>query len=200
MYGFFKRVMDLMVAVILLICCSPILILAALALTLTNNGNIFFMQPRPGLNGRIFKIVKFKTMDDKRDSHGMLLADDERLTKVGEWIRKLSLDELPQLVNVVRGEMSIVGPRPLLVDYLNLYSVDQARRHQVRPGITGWAQVNGRNAISWKKRLELDIWYVDHQSFWLDVRILWMTILKVIKREGVSADGMKTMPRFTGDN
>lgn len=200
MYGIFKRAMDLAVALVLLICVSPIIILAALALAVANNGAIFFIQPRPGWRGRIFKIVKFKTMNDKKDVHGILLPDDKRMTKVGELVRKLSLDELPQLINVVKGEMSIVGPRPLLVDYLDLYNVDQARRHEVRPGITGWAQVNGRNAISWKKRLELDVWYVDHQSFWLDIKIMWMTVLKVIKREGVSAEGMKTMPRFTGDN
>jgi lipopolysaccharide/colanic/teichoic acid biosynthesis glycosyltransferase len=200
MYGIFKRTMDLAVALVLLTCCSPIIILAALALAVANNGTIFFIQLRPGWKGRIFKIVKFKTMNDKKDMHGMLLPDDERMTKVGELVRKLSFDELPQLINVVKGEMSIVGPRPLLVDYLDLYNVDQARRHEVRPGITGWAQVNGRNAISWKKRLELDVWYVDHQSFWLDMKIMWMTVLKVIKREGVSAEGMKTMPRFTGEN
>ncbi|MBS1556971.1 MAG: sugar transferase [Bacteroidetes bacterium] len=200
MYGIFKRAMDLAVALVLLICVSPIIILAALALAVANNGAIFFIQSRPGWRGRIFKIVKFKTMNDKKDVHGILLPDDKRMTKVGELVRKLSLDELPQLINVVKGEMSIVGPRPLLVDYLGLYNVDQARRHEVRPGITGWAQVNGRNAISWKKRLELDVWYVDHQSFWLDIKIMWMTVLKVIKREGVSAEGMKTMPRFTGDN
>jgi undecaprenyl phosphate N,N'-diacetylbacillosamine 1-phosphate transferase len=200
MYGIFKRAMDLAVALVLLICCSPLLILAALALAIANNGTIFFIQLRPGFRERIFKIVKFKTMNDRRDSNGILLSDDERLTKVGELIRKLSLDELPQLINVVKGEMSIVGPRPLLVDYLDLYNMDQARRHEVRPGITGWAQVNGRNAISWKKRLELDVWYVDHQSFRLDVKIMWMTVVKVLKSEGVSANGMKTMPRFTGDN
>jgi len=200
MYGIFKRAMDLAVALVLLICVSPIIILAALALAVANNGAIFFIQPRPGWRGRIFKIVKFKTMNDKKDVHGILLPDDKRMTKVGELVRKLSLDELPQLINVVKGEMSIVGPRPLLVDYLDLYNVDKARRHEVRPGITEWAQVNGRNAISWKKRLELDVWYVDHQSFWLDAKIMWMTVLKVIKSEGVSAEGMKTMPRFTGDN
>lgn len=200
MYGAVKRMIDIVVASILLCFFLPIILFAALLLALANQGDIFFRQSRPGLKGKIFKIVKFKTMNDKRDAHGELLPDDARMTKMGDLIRKLSIDELPQLVNVLKGEMSIVGPRPLLAEYLDLYSVHQARRHLVRPGITGWAQVNGRNSISWKTRLDLDVWYVEHQSFCLDLKILWLTVMKVIRREGVSAAGMKTMPRFNGDN
>jgi lipopolysaccharide/colanic/teichoic acid biosynthesis glycosyltransferase len=159
---------------------------------------ILFRQVRPGRNGRLFKLAKFRTMTDERDASGGLLPDASRLTPFGRWLRATSLDELPSLWNVLKGDMSLVGPRPLLVEYLPLYSSEQARRHEVRPGITGWAQVNGRNALTWEQKFELDVWYVDHRSFWLDLRILLMTVRKVFVREGISAKGEATMPRFTG--
>lgn len=160
---------------------------------------IFFKQSRPGKNERIFKVIKFKTMTDERDSEGNLLPDAMRLTKVGKFVRSTSLDEIPQLLNVLKGDMSLIGPRPLLVRYLPLYNAEQARRHEVRPGITGWAQVNGRNAISWGEKLKLDVWYVDNMSFALDVKILWMTVVKVLKREGISADKEATNKPFEGN-
>lgn len=159
---------------------------------------VLFAQERPGLHGQSFKMVKFRTMTDKRDADGHLLPDEERLTAFGRWLRSTSLDELPELLNVFKGEMSLVGPRPLLVEYLPLYSPEQARRHDVRPGITGWAQVNGRNAISWEDKFKLDVWYVENQSLWLDIKILWLTVKKVLVREGISAAGDATMPKFTG--
>jgi lipopolysaccharide/colanic/teichoic acid biosynthesis glycosyltransferase len=162
--------------------------------------NIFFLQDRPGKDGKIFKIIKFKTMTDKRDNEGNLLPDNQRLTKIGKLIRSTSIDELPQLINVLKGDMSLIGPRPLLVQYLPLYTKEQVRRHDVRPGITGWAQVNGRNAISWKEKFELDVWYVDHMSFLLDLNIIYLTIKKVFKREGISSGTSVTMEPFTGDN
>ncbi len=160
---------------------------------------VFFRQVRPGLYGKPFRMVKFRTMTDARGPDGQLLPDAERLTPFGRWLRATSLDELPELWNVLRGEMSLVGPRPLLMEYLPLYSTEQARRHEVRPGITGWAQVNGRNAISWADKFALDVWYVDHRSLWLDVRILWLTVRKVLVRDGINAAGEATMPRFEGD-
>ena len=160
---------------------------------------VFFRQVRPGLYGKPFEMVKFRTMTDARGPDGQLLPDAERLTPFGRWLRATSLDELPELWNVLRGEMSLVGPRPLLMEYLPLYSPEQARRHEVRPGITGWAQVNGRNAISWADKFALDVWYVDHRSLWLDLRILWLTVRKVLVRDGISAAGEATMPRFEGD-
>lgn len=160
---------------------------------------VLFRQVRPGLHGRPFMMVKFRTMTDERGVDDELLPDAQRLTAFGRFLRATSLDELPELWNVLRGEMSLVGPRPLLMEYLPLYSPDQARRHEVRPGITGWAQVNGRNALSWEDRFKLDVWYVDHRSLWLDLRILWLTVRKVIVREGISAEGEATMPRFTGN-
>jgi len=199
MYPIIKYICDLLVALIILIVVSPILILTTLFLFVSNQGKPFFIQPRPGLNGRVFNIVKFKTMNDKRNSNGDLLPDEIRLTKVGQVVRKLSLDELPQLINIVKGDMSFVGPRPLLVRYLDRYSDEQKRRHEVKPGITGWAQVNGRNAISWQKKFELDVWYVDNRSLKLDLTILYKTVQKVFKQEGISSDTSATMEEFMGN-
>ncbi|MBR6797373.1 MAG: sugar transferase [Opitutales bacterium] len=203
--NFFKRFLDFTLALCVLIATSPILLAVSIALHFANKGaGIFFTQARPGKNGRIFRVVKFKTMTDERDTAGTLLPDHQRMTRVGKFLRKSSLDELPQLFNILRGDMSIIGPRPLLPEYLPLYSPEQARRHEIRPGVTGWAQTNGRNAISWKKKFELDVWYVDHVSFALDVKILFLTALKVVKREGINqsdAPGTEiTMPKFDGNN
>ena len=177
------------------------LFLITLWLHFANKGaGAFFTQERPGKNGRIFKVIKFKTMTDERNANGDLLPDADRLTKVGRLVRSTSVDELPQLFNVLKGDMALIGPRPLLPQYLPLYSKEQARRHEVRPGITGWAQVNGRNAISWKKKFELDVWYVDHCSFSLDLKIIFLTIKKVFVREGISSDTSVTMEAFTGNN
>lgn len=198
---FFKRFFDFLIALIALICVSPVLIIVTLWLHFANKGaGAFFFQKRPGKDGKIFKVIKFKTMTDERDAEGKLLPDAARLTKVGSFVRSTSIDELPQLVNVLKGDMALIGPRPLLVQYLPLYSKEQARRHDVRPGITGWAQVNGRNAISWTKKFELDVWYVDHCSFLLDVNIIFLTIKKVFVREGISQEGQVTMEFFTGNN
>ena len=199
-YSFFlKRLIDFLVVFCVLAVIWPILLLVMLWLYFTNKGTgIFFTQERPGKNGKIFKVIKFKTMTDKRDANGKLLSDAERLTKVGRFVRSTSVDELPQLFNVLKGDMALVGPRPLLPQYLPLYSKEQARRHEVRPGITGWAQVNGRNAISWTKKFELDVWYVDHCSFLLDLKIIFLTIKKVFVREGISSDTSVTMEPFTG--
>ena len=193
----FKRLIDVTAAVLVLIFFSPLFIGVYLLLMLSQN-SAFFTQDRPGKNGKVFKLIKFKTMSDKRDAQGNLLPDAERLTKVGKWVRSTSLDELPQLINVLKGDMSLIGPRPLLIKYLPLYSETQKRRHEVKPGITGWAQVNGRNAISWNKKFEYDVWYVDNQSFWLDIKILWMTFLKVVKRSDISSSSSATMEKFTG--
>ena len=180
---------------------GPILFLITLWLHFANKGaGAFFTQERPGRNGKIFKVIKFKTMTDERDVNGDLLPDEQRLTKVGKLIRSTSVDELPQLINVLKGDMALIGPRPLLPQYLPLYNKEQARRHEVRPGITGWAQVNGRNAISWAKKFELDVWYVDHCSFILDLRIIVLTIKKVFVREGISSETSATMEPFTGNN
>lgn len=195
----FKRLIDVTAAVLVLIFFSPLFIGVYLLLMLSQN-SAFFTQDRPGKNGKVFKLIKFKTMSDKRDAQGNLLPDAERLTKVGKWVRSTSLDELPQLINVLKGDMSLIGPRPLLIKYLPLYSETQKRRHEVKPGITGWAQVNGRNAISWKKKFEYDVWYVDHLSFLLDCKIVWRTIKKVIIREGISSDTSVTMEPFKGNN
>lgn len=193
-----KRVMDFFIALsVLSVLLVPLLALMAL-LAWANRGTPFFRQTRPGRHGRLFRIIKFKTMTDERDSRGELLPDEQRLTRVGTVVRSLSLDELPQLFNVLAGQMSFIGPRPLLPEYLPLYSAEQARRHDVRPGITGWAQVNGRNAISWERKFELDVWYVDHLSFPLDVRIILLTLAKVVQRQGISAEGSATMEKFTG--
>ena len=194
----FKRFLDFTAALICLLLFSPIFAISSFALAITNKGKPFFFQKRPGQNARTFCIIKFKTMNDEKDSLGYLLPDSQRLTKVGSILRKASIDEIPQLMNVLRGEMSLVGPRPLLLEYLLLYNDDQKRRHEVKPGITGWAQVNGRNAISWEEKFKLDVWYVDNQSFWLDMKILWLTIRKVLVREGINQDGQATMEPFKG--
>lgn len=195
---YIKRMMDLILGFLLLILISPILVLVTLLLAIANNGQPFFVQPRPGKNEKLFKIVKFKTMNDRKDANGKLLPDADRLTPIGKWVRKTSLDEIPQLINVLKGDMSLVGPRPLLPEYLPLYNDRQRRRHEVRPGITGWAQVNGRNAISWTRKFELDIYYVDHISFALDIKILWLTVMKVVRREGVNQSGQIPMEPFDG--
>jgi lipopolysaccharide/colanic/teichoic acid biosynthesis glycosyltransferase len=197
--NFLKRVFDFIVSLIAFGLLLPLFILVTALLYIANQGSPFFVQPRPGKNGRIFKLVKFKTMNDKKDAAGNLLSDAERLTAVGGFIRKTSLDEIPQLINVIKGEMSLIGPRPLLVEYLPLYNDMQKRRHEVRPGITGWAQVNGRNAIGWQQKFELDVWYVDHVSFTLDCKIAFFTIMKVVKSEGVSQTGHVTMTKFQGN-
>ena len=197
---FIKRGVDFFVALFSLVVISPVFISVIICLLIANRGKPFFFQERPGRGERIFKIIKFKSMNDRKNDKGALLPDAERLTPVGAFVRKTSLDELPQLINVLKGDMSIIGPRPLRTYYLPLYSIDQKRRHDVRPGITGWAQVNGRNAISWTKKFELDVWYVDNVSFYLDLRILFMTIKKVLKREGISKDGHVTTEAFNGHN
>ena len=194
-----KPVFDLLFALTGLVLISPIFIILTFLLFIANNGAPFFIQKRPGKNERIFKIIKFKTMNDKKDPQGKLLPDHLRITKVGAFVRKTSLDEIPQLINVVKGEMSFVGPRPLMVSYLGLYNDFQRRRHEVKPGVTGWAQVNGRNAISWDEKFAFDIWYVDHQSFLLDLKILLKTVKKVFISEGISAAGNATMPPFRGN-
>ena len=196
-----KRLLDFTIALATLLTIGIIIILVAIWLYLANKGaGAFFTQDRPGKNGKIFKVIKFKTMTDERDAQGNLLPDADRLTKVGKFVRSTSIDELPQLINVLKGDMALIGPRPLLPQYLPLYSKEQARRHEVRPGITGWAQVNGRNTISWKRKFELDVWYVDHCSFWLDLKILILTIKKVFVREGISQEGQATMEFFNGNN
>lgn len=202
MYSLFlKRFIDFVIVFCMLAILWPILLLVGIWLYFANKGTgVFFIQKRPGKNERIFKVIKFKTMTDKRGIDGKLLSDEERLTEIGKFIRSTSIDELPQLFNVLKGDMALIGPRPLLPQYLPLYSKEQARRHEVRPGITGWAQVNGRNAISWNKKFELDVWYVDHCSFLLDLKIVFMTIRKVFIREGISSDTSATMEVFTGNN
>ncbi|MBC9908891.1 sugar transferase [Chitinophaga varians] len=196
--SFLKRWLDVWVAFTALLLLSPVFVVITVLLYVANSGKPFFLQPRPGKQGRVFRVIKYKTMNDRRGPDGALLPDEARLTAVGKFVRKTSLDEIPQLINVLKGDMSLIGPRPLLVDYLELYSPRQARRHEVRPGITGWAQVNGRNAISWTQKFELDVWYVDHLRFGLDVKILFMTIIKVFKSEGISQAGHVSSERFTG--
>jgi len=198
---FLKRFIDFVVVFLVLAIIWPILLSIAIWLHFANKGaGAFFTQERPGKHGEIFKVIKFKTMTDERDEDGNLLPDEKRLTKIGKFVRSTSIDELPQLINVLKGDMALIGPRPLLSQYLPLYSKEQARRHEVRPGITGWAQVNGRNAISWKKKFELDVWYVDHCSFLLDLRIIFLTIKKVFVREGINSNTSVTMEPFTGNN
>jgi len=198
---FVKRLIDFIIVFCVLMVIWPILLVISTWLYFANKGaGIFFTQERPGKCSKIFRVIKFKTMTDERNEDGILLPDEKRLTKLGKFIRSTSIDELPQLINVLKGDMSLIGPRPLLPQYLPLYSGEQARRHEVRPGITGWAQVNGRNAISWTKKFELDVWYVDHCSFLLDMEILFMTIKKVFIREGISSDTSVTMEVFTGNN
>lgn len=198
--NYIKRFFDFIIALIGLIILSPIFIFVMIGLYFANQGKPFFFQARPGLNENIFKIIKFKTMNDKKDKDGNLLPDADRLTPIGAFVRKTSLDEIPQLINVLKGDMAIIGPRPLLPQYLPLYNETQKRRHNVRPGITGWAQVNGRNAISWTKKFELDVWYVDHISFKTDLNVFLTTFKKVFKSEGISADGHVTIEPFNGNN
>lgn len=198
--NFFKRILDLLIALIGLVIALPILIIVYIILLRQNGGKAFFFQERPGKNQRAFNIIKFKTMSDDKDELGKLLPDNQRITKAGKIIRKLSIDELPQLINVVKGDMSLVGPRPLLFKYISLYSTEQLRRHEVRPGITGWAQVNGRNTISWTRKFELDIEYVNKLSFFLDVKIIWLTIIRVIKTEGINQSDDRPMLPFNGIN
>ena len=193
-----KPVLDFLTALIAFIVLSPIFVVVTVGLWFANDGKPVFYQLRPGKGERIFRIIKFKTMNDRCDANGQLLPDAERLTKIGAFVRKTSLDEIPQLLNVLKGDMSVIGPRPLLPQYLPLYNETQKRRHEVKPGITGWAQVNGRNAISWEKKFELDVWYVDHQSFVLDLKILFLTVKKVFIREGISQEGQATMEEFRG--
>ncbi|WP_276482110.1 sugar transferase [Paraflavitalea pollutisoli] len=195
-YG--KRMIDLAVSLVALLLLLPVIVLVGLVLWFANKGNPFFFQWRPGRNGKVFRLVKFRTMNNRRDEKGALLADGVRLTPIGRFVRKTSLDELPQLINVIKGDMSLVGPRPLLVEYLPLYNSTQARRHEVRPGITGWAQVNGRNAISWEQKFDYDVYYVDHLHWRFDVRVILLTIQKVFKTEGISQQGHATMPAFKG--
>jgi len=184
----------------MLIAASPIILFVAGALTLTNNGKVWFIQPRPGYRGKLFKIIKFRTMTDARDVQGNVLPDGRRLTLAGKIVRKLSLDELPQLLNVIGGQMSLIGPRPLLEEYLPLYNDDQKKRHDVKPGITGWAQVNGRNTLTWKEKFAYDRWYVDHISFWLDLRILALTLVRVFQAKGISSASNETMEKFKGND
>ncbi len=195
---FLKRLFDLLVSLLLLLVLSPLLLILALLVWLKHGRPVLFAQPRPGYKGRIFKLYKFRSMRDLRDPQGNLLPDEQRLTRFGKFLRASSLDELPELCNVLKGEMSLVGPRPLLVQYLERYTPEQARRHDVLPGITGWAQVNGRNALSWEDKFKLDVWYVDHWTFWLDLKILFMTLGKVFKRESINAPGDVIMPEFMG--
>jgi len=198
---FFKRFIDFWISLVALICISPILIVVTIWLHYANKGaGAFFKQERPGKDAKIFKVMKFKTMTDERDAEGNLLPDAERLTKVGKFVRSTSIDELPQLFNVLKGDMALIGPRPLLVEYLPLYSKEQARRHEVRPGISGWAQCHGRNNISWAKKFELDVWYVDHVSLLTDLKVIWITIMKVLKRSDISMEGQATTEAFNGHN
>ena len=196
---YLKPILDFTTALTGFIILSPVFIIVVLLLFIVNNGKVFFLQSRPGFHEKIFKVIKFKTMNDKKDKDGNLLPDSRRLTGLGKFIRKTSLDEIPQLLNVIRGDMSLIGPRPLLVEYLSLYSEVQKKRHNVKPGITGWAQVNGRNAISWSQKFEYDVWYIDHLSFALDVRIFFLTIKKIFKSEGINSATAATMERFTGN-
>ena len=196
---YFKRFLDFFAALIGLLLLSPIFLLATIGLFFANQGKPFFFQTRPGKNEKLFQIIKFKTMNDKKDAAGNLLSDAERLTPIGSFVRKTSLDEIPQLLNVLKGDMSLIGPRPLLIQYLPLYDAVQKKRHHIRPGITGWAQVNGRNAISWEQKFAYDVWYVENCSFLLDVKIVFLTVKKVFKREGISQEGSATTDNFKGN-
>lgn len=202
MYRFFlKRFFDFWIALIVLISISPILLIVTIWLHFANKGaGVFFLQERPGKDAKIFKVIKFKTMTDERDANGKLLPDADRLTKVGKFVRSTSIDELPQLFNVLKGDMALIGPRPLLVQYLPLYSKEQMRRHEVRPGISGWAQCHGRNAISWTEKFKLDVWYVDHVSLLTDLKVIWITIMKVLKRADINKAGQATIEAFNGYN
>ena len=198
---FFKRVLDFLISLIALLLVGWFLALVAVWLHFANKGaGAFFYQERPGKNAKIFKVIKFKTMTDERNENGNLLPDEQRLTKVGKFVRSTSIDELPQLINVLKGDMALIGPRPLLPQYLPLYSPEQARRHEVRPGISGWAQCHGRNNLSWTEKFKLDVWYVDHLSIWVDIKVIWITVLKVLKRADVNNDAAVTMYPFDGTN
>lgn len=197
---FFKRFFDIVIGLIGIVVFSPFFLIVFIVLSISNREIPFFYQERPGLHEKIFKIIKFKTMNDKKDINGKLLTDDKRLTKIGQFIRKTSLDELPQIINLLKGDMSIIGPRPLLPEYLPLYNEKQKKRHLVKPGISGWAQVNGRNALNWQQKFEYDIWYVENLSFLLDVRIFFMTFLKVFQSEGVNTENQATTFKFTGND
>ncbi len=198
---FFKRVLDFIISLIVLIVISPLLLVVTIWLHFANKGaGAFFTQDRPGKNAKIFKVIKFKTMSDERDANGNLLPDEQRLTKVGKFVRSTSIDELPQLINVLKGDMALIGPRPLLPQYLPLYSAEQARRHEVRPGISGWAQCHGRNAISWTEKFKLDVWYVDHCTLWTDIKVIWITVMKVLKRADINNEATATMYPFDGTN
>jgi lipopolysaccharide/colanic/teichoic acid biosynthesis glycosyltransferase len=195
----FKRLFDLTASGLGLLVLGPLLLLVSLLLLLFNHGQVFFRQTRPGLNEQLFKVIKFKTMNDHRDVNGLILPDKDRLTLIGKIIRSTSIDELPQLINVFKGDMSLIGPRPLLVEYLPLYNQHQKRRHEVRPGITGWAQVNGRNLVSWPERFEMDVWYVDNLYFLLDLKIIYLTVLNIVTAKGISGEGSVTMKKFEGN-
>ncbi len=200
---FFKRFLDFWISLIALLCISPVLLVVTIGLHFANKGTgAFFFQERPGKDGKIFKVIKFKTMTDERDADGKLLPDAQRLTKVGRFVRSTSIDELPQLINVLKGDMALIGPRPLLVKYLPLYSEEQMRRHEVRPGISGWAQCHGRNSISWSEKFKLDVWYVDHCTLWTDLKVIWITIMKVIKRADINNETGQsaTIEAFNGHN
>lgn len=198
---FFKRLIDFCLSLIAIVCLSPLILVLIIWLHFANEGaGVFFLQQRPGYKGRIFKVIKFKTMNDRRDNDGNLLPDMQRMTHVGRFLRSTSLDELPQLFNVLKGDMALIGPRPLLVQYLPLYSKEQMRRHDVRPGITGWAQCHGRNAISWSEKFKLDVWYVDHLSFKIDLEVIWLSVRTVLKHEGINSGQNVTMEKFNGNN
>ncbi|GAB3820141.1 sugar transferase [Pontibacter rugosus] len=198
--NFLKRAIDFILSLIAFTLLLPVFVVVTLLLAIANSGKPFFLQRRPGKHGKIFRVIKYKTMNDQKDAQGNLLPDEVRLTPVGAFVRKTSLDEVPQLLNVIKGDMSLIGPRPLLVEYLPLYNQVQQRRHEVKPGITGWAQVNGRNAISWDQKFKYDVWYVDNMSPMLDIKIIFLTILKIFKSEGISAEGVATMPKFQGND
>lgn len=198
---FFKRILDIVISFLALLVLSPFLAIVIVWLHFANKGaGVFFTQDRPGKDGKIFKVIKFKTMTDERDAEGKLLPDSQRLTKVGKFVRSTSIDELPQLINVLKGDMSLIGPRPLLVQYFPLYSPEQARRHEVRPGISGWAQCHGRNAISWTEKFKLDVWYVDHCTLWTDIRVIFITIKNVLMRKDINSATAATMEAFNGNN
>ena len=197
---FFKRLIDLVCSLAGFVILLPLFLILTILLWAEHRTSPFFIQQRPGRNLRPIRIIKFRTMNDKRDHDGNLLPDDDRLTFIGKLVRKTSLDEIPQLINIIRGDMSLIGPRPLLSEYIPLYSPEQIRRHEVRPGITGWAQINGRNAIRWSEKFSYDVWYVDHISFWLDLKVLFITVVKVLKAEGISGEGVLTTKKFDGGN
>ena len=196
---YFKPLLDCVVSLLGIVVLSPIFLVTLISLFISNNGKVFFVQNRPGKNEKIFKIIKFRTMNNKKDAHGNLLPDAERLTYLGKIVRKTSLDEIPQLINVLKGDMSLIGPRPLLPEYLSLYNERQKKRHTVKPGITGWAQINGRNAVEWNKKFEFDLWYIENLSFILDLQILFLTLKKVVKLEGINREGVATNISFTGN-